>query len=173
MITPRLRLEPLLPDHADAMFDGLRDPRLYAYTPHEPPVSREALRARYERLATRRSPDGSQQWLNWAVAERDGGAYLGYVQATVRADGSAAVAYVLFHHAWGNGFAREALRAVLDELAGRYGCRAADASVEPDNLRSIVVLEALDFVPDGHDSDGLRYRKALAPAVDHQEAPRS
>jgi len=159
--TPRLRLEPLLPDHADAMFEGLRDPRLYAFTPDEPPVSRAALRARYERLATRRSPDGSQQWLNWAVADRRDGAYLGYLQATIREDGGAAVAYVLFHDAWGKGHAREALRAVLDELAERYGCRDADASVEPDNARSIAVLEALGFVADGRDEDGLRYRKAL------------
>jgi [ribosomal protein S5]-alanine N-acetyltransferase len=161
VITPRLRLEPLLPEHADAMFEGLRDRRLYAYTPDDPPASVDALRARYERLATRRSPDGSEDWLNWAIADRRSGAYLGYAQATVRGDASASVAYVLFADAWGNGYAREAMRAVLRHLAERHGCRRADASVEPENGRSIAVLEALGFVPDGRDDDGLRYRRAL------------
>ena len=161
VVTPRLRLEPLLPGHADAMFEGLRDPRLYAYTPDEPPVSRDALRARYARLATRRSPDGSEDWLNWAIADRRSGAYLGYAQATIRGDGSAAIAYVLFTDAWGNGYAREAMRAVLRELAERRGCRRADASVEPANARSIAVLEALGFAPAGRDEDGLRYVRTL------------
>jgi RimJ/RimL family protein N-acetyltransferase len=161
MLTPRLRLEPLQPDHAEAMFEGLRDPRLYAFVPDEPPTSIDALRERYERLATRRSPDGSQGWLNWAIADRRSGAYLGYAQATVRGDGSAAVAYVLFADVWGSGYAREAMRAVLSELAEEHGCDRADASVEPGNARSIALLEALGFAPAGRDEDGLRYRRTL------------
>src|SRR5687768_15804343 len=62
--TARLRMEPLEPRHAEPLFHGLRDDRLYELTDDDAPVSVEALRARYEILARRRSPDGRQAWLN-------------------------------------------------------------------------------------------------------------
>lgn len=73
----RLRLEPLSPDHAEVLFEGLRDRRLYSFIAEEPPASADALRARYTKLATRRSPDGADRWLNWAIRHRRRDAYLG------------------------------------------------------------------------------------------------
>src|SRR5688572_33463871 len=84
--TARLRLEPLEPGHAAMLFEGLRDDRLYDLIDEDPPASVEALRARYEVLARRRSPDGRQAWLNWAVWSNPEARYVGYVQATVEAD---------------------------------------------------------------------------------------
>ena len=58
LLTPRLRLEPIEPHHADALFEGLQSERLYEFIADSPPVSLDALRQRYARLALRRSPDG-------------------------------------------------------------------------------------------------------------------
>ena len=67
LTTPRLVLEPLVPDHADALFAGLSDPLLYTYIPGDPPASVGALRARYPRLGLRWSPGGLERWVNWGV----------------------------------------------------------------------------------------------------------
>ena len=53
------------------MFRVLSDPAIYEFE-NEPPESVERLRARYAYLEARRSPDGSQQWLNWVLRLRAG-----------------------------------------------------------------------------------------------------
>ncbi len=65
--TERLRLEPLLPEHAAHLFPVLADPRLYTYIPEEPMADQAALRQRYQRLATRHSPQGDELWLKHAI----------------------------------------------------------------------------------------------------------
>ena len=67
--TARLTLEPQCAVHAAAMFAVLSDPAIYEYE-NAPPASVDALRARYAFLEGRRSPDGSQQWLNWVARLR-------------------------------------------------------------------------------------------------------
>src|SRR3954452_3654823 len=42
--TARLQLEPLTPEHADDLFDGLSDPRLYEFISEAPPRSLRAPR---------------------------------------------------------------------------------------------------------------------------------
>ena len=142
---PRVRLEPLVAAHAKALHAGLCDPRLYAYTDDGPPENLEALEARYRRLESRRSPRGDEQWLNWAVWDVDGGAYVGYVQATVGADGVAHVAYVLFVAAWGRGLGTAAVAAMLDVLRERHGARAYAARIDARNAPSIALVERLGF----------------------------
>ena len=67
--TPRLLLEPQLASHAPAMFALLSDPALYRHE-DAPPESLAALARRYERLASRRSADGREHWLNWVLRQR-------------------------------------------------------------------------------------------------------
>jgi GrpB-like predicted nucleotidyltransferase (UPF0157 family) len=55
-----LVLEPILPEHAGALFAELQAPELYAFIPHDPPGSAEALAERYRRWAARQSPDGKE-----------------------------------------------------------------------------------------------------------------
>ena len=82
LCSERLILEPLRAGHAVEMAPLLADPQLYAFTGGEPPTLHE-LRARYERQAAGRSPDGVERWFNWIVRRHDDGAAVGYVQATV------------------------------------------------------------------------------------------
>ncbi len=80
-----LALEPQTATHAAEMFEVLGDPALCEYE-NEPPASLAWLRARYERLESRHSPDGREEWLNWVV-RLPGSGLGGYVQATVGEDG--------------------------------------------------------------------------------------
>ena len=85
-------LEPQTAAHAGQMFVVLGDPAIYEHE-NEPPPSGEWLRERFARLESRRSADGSEQWLNWVV-RLPGSDPVGYVQATIHANGAAAIAYV-------------------------------------------------------------------------------
>ena len=68
--TERLRLEPLARCHAVPLFEALGDARIYRFIPEDPPGEHSKLEERYGFLEARRSPDGTQRWLNWAVRLR-------------------------------------------------------------------------------------------------------
>ncbi|HTN01485.1 MAG TPA: GNAT family N-acetyltransferase [Planctomycetaceae bacterium] len=140
-----LILEPQVAAHAAEMFAVLSDPALYEYE-LEPPASEEWLRARFLRLETRRSPDGRERWLNWVI-RLAGEPSIGYVQATVRDDGSAGIAYALSSSCWGKGFAGRAVEAMIQELVGEYGVQMFWAVLKEENVRSRRLLERLGFAP--------------------------
>lgn len=144
--TARLTLEPQVAGHAEEMFRVLSDPAIYEYE-NEPPDSVEWLRARFQRLESRRSPDGAEQWFNWVLRDRASHALLGYVQATVYPGHRAGIAYVLASDWWGRGVAREAVDSMIAELADRYGVRHFSAVLKRDNGRSMRLLERLGFSP--------------------------
>jgi len=140
-----LTLEPQTAAHAAEMFAVLSDPAIYEYE-NGPPASVEWLRARYVKLETRRSADGSQQWLNWVI-RLNGAGLIGYVQATLHADGSAAIAYEMSSASWGRGLGRRATEAMLRELVHHYGITTVFAVAKGRNLRSIGLLMRLGFTP--------------------------
>ncbi len=138
--TDRLVLEPQVVAHADEMFRVLSDPAIYEFE-NAPPASLEALRERFRTLESRRSPNGRQHWLNWVVRRRDGGAAIGYVQATVLEDGDALIAYEFGSAWWGHGFATEALATAMDHLQRVYAARRIGAVFKRANGRSRRLLE--------------------------------
>ena len=140
-----LTLEPQVAAHADAMFVVLSDPAIYEYE-NQPPKSVEWLRERFAKLESRRSPDRSEQWLNWVI-RISSSELAGYVQATVRADGQAAIAYELSSAYWGRGLAQTAVRAMIGELVEHYGVHAITAVLKRANRRSQRLLERLNFEP--------------------------
>lgn len=70
---------------------------------------------------------------------------IGYVQATVREGGMAAIAYVLSSAYWGRGLASQATEAMITELAERYSVSALTAVLKRQNQRSMRMLERLGF----------------------------
>src|SRR3990172_5294945 len=143
LVAGELSLEPQPAAHAEEMFAVLSDPAIYAFE-NAPPRSIDWLRERFARLESRQSADGREQWLNWVI--RTPAAELaGYVQATVRADGSAAIAYELASRHWGRGLAGQAAQAMIRELAEHYGVRALFAVAKRDNSRSLRFLQRLGF----------------------------
>jgi RimJ/RimL family protein N-acetyltransferase len=153
-----IALEPLLALHADALFDLLADARLGQFTDDEPPVDRAALFDRYRRLETRRSPDESALWLNWAVRVPEGG-IVGYVQATVAADRSTSeIAYVIGRPFWRRGFATAAVRRMIAFLRDGLGVRDIRATVDERNTASLRLLRTLGLrIADDRDRRNLRF----------------
>lgn len=135
--TPRLRLEPLTEEHADELFDGLRDERLYEFVPSTAPTDLKGLRSRFRSLESRTSPDGSEHWLNWAIRCLDVSRCIGYAQATVPVNTPAKIAYLLFPPFWGLGYAHEAVVGLLDFLSTAWQCtKSAHRSIPTTAARS-------------------------------------
>ena len=137
--TARLVLEPLTVAHAPAMFALLSDPSIYTYLDFGPPPSLEHLQRVYAQLETRRSPDGTEEWLNWIVL--CDGAPIGLVQATISAKGCE-IAYMFGSAHWGRGYATEAVAAMLAQL----GEQKFFANVDAKNERSIALLARLGIL---------------------------
>lgn len=111
-----LGLRPLRVDDAAEMAEVLADPSLYEFTGGEPP-SVAALERRYAVQTRGRSADGSEQWVN-EIVEVDGRA-VGYVQATIPADGATEIAWVIGAPFQDRGYARQAARLLIEQLADR------------------------------------------------------
>jgi RimJ/RimL family protein N-acetyltransferase len=146
LTTNRLVLEPLVVSHARALYPLLRDERLYTYIPQEPPPSIEAVATRYGRLEARHAPDGRQVWLNWVARLGAGESYVGTFEATLNADRTALLAYMIFPQYQGQGYAREGGERVLDHLVRDHGVRLVVAEIDTRNRASIGVVESLGFV---------------------------
>lgn len=129
-----LTLEPQVAAHADAMFAVLSDPAIYEFE-NAPPASAEWLRTRFTKLETRQSADGQEQWLNWVI-RLPGHELIGYVQATVRNDGSALIAYEFGSAFWGKGLAHQAVSSMISELVSQYDTRELWAVLKRANHRS-------------------------------------
>ena len=138
-----LRLEPQTADHADEMFIVLSDPAIYEYE-NTPPESPTWLRDRFLRLESRQSADGSEAWLNWVI-RLPNQRLIGYVQASVYADGRAAIAYILNSAHRGRGLARRAVQAMIAELAAQHQARSFSAVLKRQNFRSSGLLKRLGF----------------------------
>ncbi|MFD4866114.1 GNAT family N-acetyltransferase [Streptomyces sp. NPDC058412] len=152
LATRRLDLLPLLPAHAEEMSLVLADPALHAFTGGAP-LSREELRARYERLGAG-SPDPATVWANWVLRLRGQGRLVGTVQATiVPARTLAELAWVVGTPWQGHGFASEAARAVADWLRP-LPVDLLVAHVHPDHAASAAVAARCGLRPTGRLRDG-------------------
>ena len=143
-LTERLQIEPLELRHAAELHAVLSDPEIYRFIPQDPP-SLGQLERRYLYLERRTSPDGTVQWLNWALRLRETGNLIGTIQATIMADKAAMIAYELGPDYWGQGYATEALKWLLDSWTESGEVYSARAYVDTRNKASIRLLERLGF----------------------------
>jgi RimJ/RimL family protein N-acetyltransferase len=130
--------------HAEALFALLVDPGLYEFLDEEPPVSVEALRHKLARSESRKSPDGSEHWLNWVVRDQSS-EVAGYVQATIAANGDTNVAYVIGRAFWGRGLALRAVREMLHIVETQFEPRRFIVIAEKANTRSLRLAQRLGF----------------------------
>jgi ribosomal-protein-alanine N-acetyltransferase len=135
-------LEPQLASHAAELYPVIGDPSLYEFIDNKEPASEAALRERLLKLESRRSPDGTEHWLNWVVRNA-GGVVVGYVQATVTPDRSAEIAYVFGRAHWRKGYAYAACSSMIGDLRSSYGVTRIAATLDPANAASVALLRKL------------------------------
>jgi [ribosomal protein S5]-alanine N-acetyltransferase len=156
--TERLFLEPILPAHAPVMYKRMQEERLYRFIPQDPPDTPRALEDRYDFLSARRSPDGREAWLNWAVRERSSGEYAGTLEATVYDKGTAIIAYMVFVPYQRRGIAAEACGRLLQHLFEDYRVGMVAAEIDTRNVASIALVENLGFERVGFQKDADHFK---------------
>lgn len=146
IVTDRLVLRKLRPDDAESLHGALSDAVLMRYWSRGPMQSLDDTRA----YIAGNMPNGDYPSLGITEAAAGKGApAIGWVSLWQRRKGTAEMGYMLRRDAWGRGYAREAVAAVIAYAFGSLGFRKIGADVDPENLPSLKLLEALGFRREG------------------------
>ena len=147
--TPRLDLRPLVPADAGAVFAMRSDPVVQRYGSH-PAWTDPQLAIDYIERDILAMAAGTH--IQLAVVRRADAAVIGTVTLYAldaqcrRAD----VGYALLVSEWGQGYASEAVVALLDWGFEHLDLNRVEADVDPRNSHSARALERLGFVREGH-----------------------
>lgn len=144
IFTPRLELRRTRIEDAPAIFTALRDPLMYLYVPRSAPTNIAEVEQRFARVIQETAPDRLDQWLNWTVWLRDGGAGLGTIEATVKPNQRVEIGYLFDPRVWRRGFAREAVGAMIEHLS-QNGAASFEAVIDIRNSASKALVTSLEF----------------------------
>lgn len=148
LVTERLALRWLTPADAPALLAVFGDPEVCRYWSRPPLRDLAAAEALQREIA---DLFAARALFQWGVAERETGSVVG--TATLASlspeHGRAEVGYALARRVWGRGYAVEALAALVAFAFDTLGLRRLEADVEPRNVRSVRVLERLQFRREG------------------------
>ncbi len=140
LTTRRLLLRPRRPDDAAALFPDMSDAAFMSWWSRPPFETEDELRARFD------VSDGGRRW---AITLPKDDTALGFVVATEKPQGRVTeIGFLLARRAQGQGFASEAVAAVLD-LLFKEGQRRIFADADPENAASIALLQRLGFQLEG------------------------
>lgn len=143
-----VRLRPMRPDDAEALWAVFSDAHALRYWSHEPFESRadvgEYLAQRVRGVAERTS-------FTWAVADAATDVLAGAVTLYDwdRQHRRAGIGFILGRAHWGRGMASDAVRAVLAFAFAEMGLHRVEADVDPDNGASLRLLARVGFGEEG------------------------
>jgi RimJ/RimL family protein N-acetyltransferase len=149
--TPRLLIRPFCDSDLEPLLAYRNDPEVYRYQGWKTPFSREDgldFIARVKAV----SPGTPGVWLQLAVEHKDNGEMLGDVAFHVTSSNTrqAYIAYSLVRSCWGQGYATEAARKLVDYLFRVLDLHRLMADCDVDNAASIRLLERLGFRREAH-----------------------
>jgi ribosomal-protein-alanine N-acetyltransferase len=145
--TERLKLQPLTDADAAELFPLMDDPEVMAYwdVPEidDPDLVAEIVKAQVAGMATGHA-------IHWSIRVIDDGGFVGCCDLTEieRRHKRAEVGFMLGRGAWGQGYALEAMQAVV-AYAATSGLRRLTARTHLGNRRSEGLLEKLGFKEEG------------------------
>jgi ribosomal-protein-alanine N-acetyltransferase len=142
--TDRLVLRQLVLDDAAALFHALSDELVMRYWSSGPHKNEQETR---EYIAWNAETDADHKC--WAITT-DGDLALGWIMLMPHRKDNFELGYILAREYWGNGYAAEAIKAVLDFAFRQLTARRISADVDPDNKGSVILLEKLGFQLEGH-----------------------
>ena len=146
--TPRLLLRRFQPADA-AVFAAYRsDPDVARYQSWTAPVPAAEAAALVRQFAV--GDPGQPGWFQYAVEVRASGSLAGDVGVNLHENRrQAELGFTLAPQFQGQGYAIEAVRAVLQDLFGRRGLHRVSAECDARNLRSAHLLERAGFQQEG------------------------
>lgn len=141
--TARLAMRPQRIEDAEALHEAYRDEDLMKYWGSAPKTTlAETTAYLAEHLQSR-------DWRGWAITLKGDDRAIGTLGAGLRRAGVSELGYMLLRDAWGQGYAREAVSALIDRMFVIENHRRIFADTDPDNVPSIVLLESLGFQREG------------------------
>lgn len=145
--TTRLRLEPLRASDSDFIFPLMADREVMAFW-DVPEIDDPDVVAQVVANQVRDMADGKA--IYWAIRVLGDGAFIGVCDLSEidRRHKRAEVGFMLGRDSWGNGFAQEAMGAVLS-YAATHGIGRLLARTHLGNRRSDSLLEKLGFKEEG------------------------
>jgi len=148
--TPRLSLRQLVVSDAPAVLAYRADPAVARNQTWQPRTLADA--AAWIGAMAETTVDTPGTWFQMAILLRKGGALIGDLGLRFPADEpeQAEFGISLAPQAQGRGYAAEALRAALRDLAGDLHKHRVFARVDPRNARSIALLERIGMRREGH-----------------------
>jgi RimJ/RimL family protein N-acetyltransferase len=164
LTTARLRLRPLRRDDAEALFLVFCDAQAMRYwssPPHGSPLLTAEVIERAQMAFI--AGDG----IEWAITRAGDDTAVGKLGhwRWQRAHSRSEVGFILRRDLWGQGFAAEALAAVVDWGFARLGLHSVEAQLDAANVASQRTLERVGFRREGllrqSYFDGREYRDTL------------
>jgi RimJ/RimL family protein N-acetyltransferase len=147
--TERLVLTPLRAGDADALFAYRSLPDVRRFQTWEPSVLEDADAFIAELAATAWDTPGT--WFQLGVRRRDTGELIGDLGVHFLEDGEQAeIGFTLAPSAQGQGFAAEALTALLRYLFRACGKHRVTASADPRNAKSMALLARMGMRREAH-----------------------
>lgn len=144
LTTERLRLEPLMRYHADALFEFFQEPGLYEWIKDEAPTSIEKFRENCKFLEGHLSPDKTEYWLNWIPFEKTTDQIIGKIEITLyKASLHVNLAYFIFKKYQKLGYAKEACEIVVGHMFNHWHAKKIIIEMDTRNLASICLAESL------------------------------
>lgn len=146
--TPRLLLRPLQDSDAEALFAVFSDPAVMRYWSTPPWPDPEHAR---QRIAGDAAGHAAGEHLALGIVRRADGQLIGRCTLFDRWPSCrrAQVGYGLAASAWGQGFAAEAVGALLDHGFAALDLNRVEADIDPGNAASARMLERLGFTREG------------------------
>lgn len=147
--TERLRLRWLTPADVPALLAIFGDPEVCRYWSRPPLADLDAAAALQREIA---GHFASRTLFQWGIAERHGDSIVGTctLAALSAEHRRAELGFALARGAWGRGYLREALPALLAFAFEELALHRIEADADPRNARSIRVLERAGFQREGY-----------------------
>ena len=148
LVGERIRMRGYRPEDLHDFYAVHSDPRVMRYWSF--PAWTEISQS-YEYFASAIQGRDASQRLCWAIADLQTDRVLGGTTlfSNNPSQGRAEIGYVLGHAHWGQGYAQEALRLVIDYTFDVLGFRRIEADIDPRNTGSCKLAERLGFVQEG------------------------
>ena len=166
--TARLVLRPFAAEDQDPLYAFHSDPEAVRYVPY-PPRTRDQVADVLRRKAANTALRQDGDLLELAVLKADDQALIGDVLLALRSveHQTLEVGYIFAPAAGGQGYATEAVRALVDLAFGSIGARRVIARVDDRNRRSAALLERLGFRLEAHLIENEWFKGELSSELDY------
>lgn len=147
--TQRLVLRPFRAGDAPELARRRSQPAVAEYQNWIAPYSLESAREMATQIVAMQGPANNKWWM-LTITDLDDAVIYGDLALRLAWEGrSAEIGYTLAQEHWGNGYATEAINALIEYLFETVGVTRVGATLHPDNVPSAMVLERTGFRYEG------------------------